>query len=152
MSQSASDHEEEPELLAERRQNERRQTERREDEDRREQDRRDEERRQDARRAAMAHLNDPLPDPDLKREDGGVWPSLDWRAGNRRLDDRRDNERRDEERRAGTDRRQGQNERRIAERRKNGKDHAPANITNEPHEAIDDDDLAEAGDYKGGLD
>ena len=126
----------------ERRQAERRTDERREAEDRRDSDRRDDERRSaDERRTVEA----PVDDPEFKLEDGGLWPSLDWRPGNRKLEDRRDSERRADERRAGRERRQRENRRR-GDRRQDG------NLQSEAELNEDYDDLAEAGDYKGGLD
>jgi hypothetical protein len=126
--------------FVERRQGQRRHFERRAGEDRRDIQRRSDERRRDERRAVVA----PVDVPELKREEGGMWPSLDWRAGNRRLDDRRASDRRMEERRNGADRRA--KERRKVDRRQGSQWEGQAALDE------DIDDLAEAGDYKGGLD
>ena len=124
----------------ERRQGQRRTDERRSGEDRRDDERRNDERRANERRGIEA----PVDDPDFQREDGaGLWPSLDWRAGDRRADDRRANERRSEERRV--------RERRTGERRKT--ERRAGSIWEGQVELDEDiDDVAEAGNYKGGLD
>ena len=128
--------------VVDRRQAERRENERREGEDRRSDDRRDDERRSpDERRSVEA----PVDDPDFKLEDGGLWPSLDWRPGNRTVEDRRASDRRADDRREGRERRERENRRR-GDRRQSG------NLQDEVELSQDYDDLAEAGDYKGGLD
>ena len=122
--------------LVERRAADRRGESRRTFADRRADERRDDERRNDERRAVVA----PVEDPSLRREEGGMWPSMDWRPGDRRNDERRDNERRADERRMA--------ERRAWEDRRHGDRRGGS-----PQQILEDlDDLLAAGDYKGGSD
>ena len=122
--------------VMERRATERRGDGRRTGEDRRDDERRDAQRRNDERRAVVA----PVEDIAFRREEGGVWPSLDWRPGDRRADERRDSDRRDDERRMAE--RRAWEERRRADRR-----------GGEVQEILENlDDLLAAGDYKGGID
>ena len=127
--------------FVERRQSERRHSDRRGGGDRRLDNRREANERRDAeRRIIMA----PVEDPSFQRDGGGLWPSLDWRPGDRRLDDRRASERRIEDRRS--------NDRRTSAERRRG-DRRKGSLW-EGQAALDEniDDLAEAGAYKGGLD
>ena len=120
----------------ERRSSERRGEGRRGDYDRRDDERRDAQRRFNERRFVVA----PVEDPSMRREEGGMWPSMDWRPGDRRDEERRDSDRRDEERRMAQ--RRAREERRQTDRR-----------GGEAQQILDDlDDLLAAGDYKGGMD
>jgi 23S rRNA (guanosine2251-2'-O)-methyltransferase len=132
----------------ERRQGDRRQGDRRVEE-RRAGDRRDSEDRRanDRRFLTMEELEERDNETTGMRRETGLWPSLDWRPGDKRMTQRRASERRI-------------NDRRYEDRRKNDR-RARGRRASDVREDLyhgqiqldeDIDDLAEAGDYKGGSD
>lgn len=132
----------------ERRSSDRRTAERRVEERRAPSDRReDEERRGDDRRfLTMAELEANAETSDRRRE-AGLWPSLDWRPGDKRATQRRASERRIDDRR--------EDERRKRERRARGrrKSDVREDLYHGQIQLEEDiDDLFEAGEYKGSSD
>jgi hypothetical protein len=138
--------------FAERRQSNRRQVERRMEERRMEARREEADRRAAERRfLTMEALeekaeNDPENDSVMRREGGGLWPSLDWRPGDQRMTQRRDSERRINDRRY--------EDRRKTDRRQLGRRASDQNGLYHGQVQLDEDidDLFEAGDYKGSAD
>jgi hypothetical protein len=82
----------------------------------------------------------------MRREGGGLWPSLDWRPGDQRMTQRRDSERRINDRRY--------EDRRKTDRRQLGRRASDQNGLYHGQVQLDEDidDLFEAGDYKGSAD
>lgn len=133
--------------LIERRAGDRRTLERRTEERRTLNRRDDADRRGEERRFLTMDDIETSADTSEKRRETGLWPSMDWRPGDNRAAQRRDSERRIEDRRA-EDRRK--NDRRTRGRR--ASDHREDLYHGQIELDEDIDDLAEAGDYKGGSD